>query len=116
MSGEIPIPFEVILAPATSSGQSPGFVVGRNPVMVQAYASGAAFTTAAEYLDLQWNDPAGEWEDVYDASYVGATSNQVRLHAGNKGVVINAPGFYRIDKDATTQSVGVAIRAMRLPE
>lgn len=96
-------PQEVILTPATGAGQSSSFHVHNRPMTVSIYNAADAGMTAAEYSDLQRKNPAGYWQDVFDSA------GQVRLHAGRTEITVIAGGEYRIDKEATTESVGVEV-------
>lgn len=98
----MPLRKQVILAPTAEADQSEVFeVLQGRPVSVVMHA--ALGITAAQYGDLQVSHNGAAWQDVFQGG------SQVRLSSTNNTVLLEAPGEYRIDKEATTNPVGLTV-------
>lgn len=97
----MPTRAKIILSSRTQAGSSDTFHVGpgeRKTVMIAA-ASGLI---VGEWIDLQISADGGlSWTDVYNEGV------QVRMDAVSTVLVIDGPGTYRMDKDVTTNTVGI---------
>ena len=95
---------KVILVASTSAGQSTDFTVRGE---MRAGGVNAHLTApglgSGEYATVQKKNA----DDSYSDYYVNENLQQISLT--HTGVVVQAPGVYRIDKDATVASVGVEI-------
>lgn len=95
---------KILLAPQTGAGNSEVFYV--DPARPRTcYLYPFANVTASEFCDLQREDPAGTWQDVYDSGFGG----QVRLDSTVESVTIVGGGKYRWAKEATTNAQGVGL-------
>lgn len=90
-----------LLSPTTSATQSNVFRVLSPEKPVTLIIGATSGHTASEYSDLQISYDGTNWEDVY------SNGAQQRLSSTNTVLVINAVGLYRVDKEATTNAVGV---------
>lgn len=94
----------VILTATTSAAQSTDFTVtGIAKGVVEHAHLTAPGIAGAEVATVQKKND----DDSYSDYYVGGTVQTIT--ATNTGVVIDAAGVYRIDKDATAASVGVEL-------
>ena len=100
----------IIRSPVNTAGQTSTFRVTDYPVRVSVYPVGDL--TAGEYADLQQEDPAGTFGDVYDPGFQG-TGAQVRLSTLVTDIMVTATGTYRLDFDNPTNAVGAYIREVR---
>ena len=100
----------IIRAPVDTAGQTATFRVTDYPVRVSLYP--VAGLTVSEFADLQTEDPAGTFGDVWDSTFNGATS-QVRMSDVLNTITITANGTYRLDFDNPTSAVGAYIREVR---
>ena len=100
----------IIRAPVDTAGQSDTFEVKDIPIRVSLYP--VASLTAAEYADLQQEDPAGTFGDVFERASDG-TGAQVRMSSVVTDIVVTATGTYRLDFDNPTNAVGAYIRNAR---
>lgn len=97
--------FDVVkLAATTSADQSSEFTVRERPVTVYIYGT----HVNGEYADLQREGPDDSWRDEY-IQPSGGVSEKVRLSGERTAVTVYGAGTYRIDKEATTNAIGVAI-------
>jgi len=95
-----------ILAPATGAAASSLFVVDadtRTTVIIEGTH------VATEHSDLQICITDTNCDDVFQSAA------QVRMNDGNTVITITGPGKYRIDKDVTTNAIGVYISDKRNP-
>lgn len=90
---------DIILTAATGAGQSEILVLSANDKI----SLGTTGTdTAAEYADIQYSSDGGAtWKDLWQ------DGTQVRLHDGNRMVTIEGPGIFRVDKEVTTNAIGI---------
>ena len=100
----------IIRAPVDTAGVTDTFYVKDYPVRVSMYP--VADLTVSEFADLQIEDPAGTFGDVWDATFNGASS-QVRLSDVLTDIVVRNTGTYRINVANPTKAVGVYIREVR---
>jgi len=100
----------IIRAPVDTAGQSATFMVKDYPVRVSLYP--VADLTASEYADLQQEDPAGTFGDVYERITDGSGA-QVRMSSVVTDIMVIASGTYRLDFDNPTSAVGAYIREVR---
>ena len=100
----------VILTAATAAGQSDDFTVrgvqraGGNHAHLTAPGIGAG-----EYGTVQKKNNDDTYTDYYVNGGIQRISN---VHTG---VVVDAAGIYRIDKDATSGAVGIEISTPDVP-
>lgn len=97
----------IIRAPVDTAGQSDTFYVVNLPVRVSLYP--VASLVAAEYADLQQEDPAGTFGNVFERAPDG-TGAQVRMSATVTDIVVSATGTYRLNFADPTNAVGAYIR------
>ena len=100
----------IIRAPVNTAGQTATFHVDKYPIRVSLYP--VADLTTSEFADLQIEDPAGTFGDVWDATFNGASS-QVRLSDVLTDIVVRNTGTYRINVANPTNAIGVYIREVR---
>lgn len=90
-----------LLAPVTAAGDSDQFsnLERGESTIIMFSASGL---TAGEYGDVQIShDRGATWSDLYK------DGTQVRLSSVNNAVTVYGPGVFRVQKEATTNTVGI---------
>jgi len=93
-----------ILSETTSAVASSPFVATNNPVLINLDSSTAA-PTADEFGTVQYRDSIGTWRNAYNES-----GDLIQLDVNRPQVLIVAPGNYRVNKAATTETVGYSIQ------
>ena len=93
-----------LLAPATGAGQSSAFFVGQGEI---GTVIAEPLLQSAEKGTLQiTNDDGTTWINALN----GDTPESNELSAATTVIYVKGPGLYRIDKDASTASVGIYLQ------
>lgn len=100
----------IIRSPVDTASPAAPFQVTKYPIKVTIYPE--ADLTAGEFADLQEEDPAGTFQDVFDPFFKG-TGGQVRLDTTVTSFVVEAPGSYQLEFDNPTNAVGAFIKEVR---
>jgi len=100
---------KTLLAPTTSATAGAAFSVNNNDKFtIVIYA--ASGHTAAEYSDVQISHDGGAtFQDLY------VDGSQIRLSSTNVAQTVYGPGFFRVDKEATTNATGVYLLTLDNP-
>lgn len=101
---------ETILAATTDADQTTDFGVSGpgfgNTMPAHFKAPGIA---GAEVATIQYKSEAGDYYDYYVDGVLQT------ITATNSGIVVDAPGVYRVDKDATAAAVPIEVSHNRNP-
>ena len=100
----------IIRAPSADAGVSATFYVDKYPIRVSLYP--VASLTVSEWADLQIEDPAGTFGNVFDPTFSGASA-QVRMSTVCTDILVKNSGTYRINFANPTNAVGAYIREVR---
>lgn len=97
---------KLILSPTTDAAVSEKFGVS-DRFLVTVILHATAGLTDGEYADIQVSHDLGtSWQDLWEGDA------QIRLHSKNTAIVLQGPGTYRVDKDASTNAAGVTTSSM----
>lgn len=97
--------YELIVdAAATGTGAGKSFVVSHVPVTISLMGASLGDVEA----DLEREDGAGNWQDMYK------DAEKITLSATRTAEAIWAPGVYRLNYTARTNSVGSSHRQGRV--
>ena len=92
----------IVLAATTSAAQSEDFVVRGVNQVPHAHVT-APGIAGAETATIQKKDESGNYYDYY----INGALQQIT--ATTTGIVIEAAGWYRVNKDATAASVSIEV-------
>ena len=99
----------VVLTPQTSSDNGDDFVVGTTPQILVLYTTETDDNAGQVKLPVQQKGPGSVYAPYYKDQMQRKHNRPVYLTNTMRSVVIDSPGTYRINKAATTRSVGAYV-------